>query len=364
MAAVTLCDMPNVWDFPEGKAGRENLAEELARMNGNTQVTSPESIRSVRLEPRTLATASGLRYSSYAFTRVCKLLAPGLSKVVQNIAGDARPTDTSAEFFSRTSACNIFNEVAALRFGPLLSNYQMVVDAKARRIDGFLGPKTHYLEASSFMELVESIICDAADDVEFAGASLVGRRLFLRYLKSEDIATVDGPYRQGYAFCIDEAGDDAIRAYLLYQRMTDGSACLQAPSRFRQRQRRTGSRFTIKLRQLLVGVLRPDPLDIADSLAELADTMLFDEPDEMYLAQERRRWIQTLRMANVPAEIAEATVGSLFLPRTELGRAPHVSEILERTELDLFKSLIGYASGRSQRLRELLESVAFQVFLR
>lgn len=364
MAAVTLCDPPLVYEFPTGQVGKNQLTTELDRMNGNTQVLSPESIRSVRLEPRTLATAYGLRYSSYAFTRVCKLLAPGLSKVVQNVAGDARPTDTSAEFFSRASACNIFNEVASLRFGPLLSNYQMVIDAKAKRVEGFLGPKTHYLEASSFMELVESIIFDSDSVVEFAGASLVGRRLFLRYLKADDIDTIDGAYRQGYAFCIDEAGDDAIRAYLLYQRMTDGSACLQAPSKFRQRQRRTGSRFAIKLRQLLVGVLRPDPLDIAESLEELADTLLFDEPDEMYLAQERRRWIQTLRMANVPAEIAEATVGSLFLPRVELGRPPPVSEILERTELDLFRALIGYAQGRSQRLRELLESVAFQVFLK
>lgn len=365
MALVTtLYEPPNSVEFSPDAKGRALLQTHLDRLLRDTNIATPESVRAIRLDARTLSTQMGFRYSAYAFSRVCRIMAPGLSKVVQNISGEARPTDLSADLFSRPAACNVFNEIANLRFNSLLSNYQMVLDVKARRIEGFLGPKTHYLEVSSFLELAESIIVDTGDGVEFAGASLVGRRLFIRYLKTEEIDTHDGVYRQGYAFCIDEAGDDAIRAYLLYRREECGSSCLQAPAKFRQRQRRTGSRFAIKLRQLLAGVLRPEPLDIEAAISELSYRTLFDEQDENYILHVRKKWIQIFRLSNVPADTAEAVVHSIFMPKASLGSALSTAQVMQKTEYDLFQALTLYAKDRGQRMRELLESVAFQVFLR
>lgn len=360
---MLLFDLPDAKTFGPGLGNRATLRDWLEESYRNTNVCVPASVRDVRLDVKTLRTQAGYRYSAAAFRRICRLLAPGLSKVVLNVLGEGAERDKLREIFSRESACHLFNEVADLRFDGLVSGHQMLLDSKRQRIEGFLGPKTHYLENSSFLDLVETIITDCAD-VAFAGADITGRRLFIRYLNPKRIPTVQGNWLQGYAFCIDEAGDDAIRAYLYYQRVECGSGCLQPrANRQRQRQRRTGSKFAARLKQLLAGVLRAEPLDLATVFQELASRKLFHEGTEGALRHIQRQWVQVLRLAGIPADIADGVAGMPFMATSLFGQRT-LPEVLRCTEYDLFYALIADASGRNQRLRELLERAAFSVFMK
>jgi len=347
--------------FEGSVAGREKLQIRLDESCRDTNCVVPSSVADVRLSPRTKRTMSGLRYTSAALFAVCRICAPGLSNVVTNLAGDARPNEKQRDLFSVETACNVFNQVVDLRFGSLLSQCNFVIDERQKTIEGVLGPKTHYLDSATFVGLAESLLLDATE-AQFAGATLVGRRLFLRYLLPERIATEDGPFQHGYAFFVSEAGDDSIRAYRLYAREA-GGMFLQTPVIGRQRQKRTGSKFADRLRQLLVSVLRVDCADLPGTVSRLRSSLLFSNPEDDRL---NRRvvlaWKRRLKLAGVPADIAEGVAVSPFGYENLMATPLTASQLAEKTEYDLFRATILAAEPRGQRVCEIVERAAFNMF--
>ena len=364
MPSLTLLyDTPPFVTFPAGEGGREALQRVLDHNYRHTIVSPPSGVADVRLNPRTKKTMAGLRYTSTALFAVCRVCAPGLSSVVTHLAGDARPNDRRRDLFSLDTACNVFNQVADLRYGPLLSQCRFVIDESRGTIDGVLGPRTHYLENSSFVELTEGILTDTAE-VTFAGASMVGRRLFLRYYEPEQIVTSDGIYRRGFAFCVSEAGDDAIRSYRLYEHVDSGGCCLQIPHARRQKQKRTGSKFANRLRQMLVGVLQAKPVDVAASVQRLQASLLFsDSGDEQHVKSVVRGWRRRLRLSGLPADIADGVSSAPFGFDNPEASPLTTSALATKTEYDLFKAAMLDSTNRSQRLREVVERSVFSVFL-
>jgi hypothetical protein len=363
MTSMLLYDTLAAAKFEPGEAGRNALQVFLDDCFKNTLVTSPNSVSDIRLNPRTKKTLTDRRYTSTALFAVCRVCAPGLSGVVTHLAGDARPNDRRRDLFSVETACNVFNQVVDLRFGSMLSQCRLVVDERYNRIDGVLGPRTHYLENSTFVELVESILVDAAD-VTFAGATAIGRKLFLRYHEPDVITTLDGPYRRGFAFFVSEAGDDSIRPYRLYERVADGGTCLQVPSIRRSRQKRTGSKFAAKLRQMLVSVLQSEPCDIAAEIEAMHDSHVFtDDFSSEGVQSVVRSWRRRLRLGGVPSDIADGIASSPFGYDNSEASPLSDTVLASKTEYDLFRAAIADATTRGQRVRELVERAAFSVFI-
>ena len=300
--------------------------------------------------------------SRYRLPHVARALAGLLADEHQAAAAIAVSRHLLADKGVET-ACNVFNQVVDLRFGSMLSQCRLVVDERYNRIDGVLGPRTHYLENSTFVELVESILVDAAD-VTFAGATAIGRKLFLRYHEPEVITTLDGPYRRGFAFFVSEAGDDSIRPYRLYERVADGGTCLQVPSIRRSRQKRTGSKFAAKLRQMLVSVLQSEPCDIAAEIEAMHDSHVFtDDFSSEGVQSVVRSWRRRLRLGGVPSDIAEGIASSPFGYDNSEASPLSDTVLASKTEYDLVRAAIADATTRGQRVRELVERAAFSVFI-
>lgn len=357
---MLLYDTLDTLSFEDSAHGREELQAVLDEHRTATNCISPSRVQDVRLDPRTQRTQSGLRYTSTALFSVCRICCPGLSNVVGNLSGDARPGEKFRDLFSVETACGIFNQVVDLRFGTLLSQCSFVVDEHVKRIEGVLGPRTHHLENAMFVELMESLLLDTTQ-CEFAGASLVGRRLFLRYLDPEPIQTEDGPYQHGYAFFSSEAGDDSIRGYRLYARGS-GGMFLQVP-RVRQRQKRTGAKFSDRLKALLAGVLRIEPAEIARIVSQMRSTPVFANPDD---DRSNRRaaasWRRRFKLAGIPSDIAEGVAVCPFGYESPMAAPISVGQLAEKTEHDLFVATITDAASRGQRVREIVERAAFSVF--
>lgn len=361
MSNLTLYDVPSQQSFTPDANGRELLQKELDATFRSTRVTQPGSVRDLRLETRTRRTQAGFRYISSALFRVCRVAAPGLSNVVTNLAAGGRGPEHTAEACSLPTACAVFNQVVDLRFGGVLSTCQLVVDEERKTVEGFLGPKTHYLENVAFVELAEDVLQDTAA-ATFAGATLVGRRLFIRYLRPERIMTPVGIYRSGYAFCLTESGDDAIKAYTLYQREECGSACLEVTSVRTQRQKRTGSRFLEKLKQLLTTLLRQEPRAFDDEVQNLMGTRVFTNTDHRIVKREIAAWHRKMRLAGTPHDVAHRAMDRLLERDRVTGDPMTESRLAAKTAYDLFLILTEEGRIRGQRVRELVERAAFKVF--
>lgn len=359
-----LYDHPATQLFSPDELGREQLQDAMHMSLRDTLVANPASVRDLRLDPRTSRTQTGRRYLAPALLRVCRVAAPGLSRVLLNVAGDARPQDAALDLFSVPTACAIFNQIVDLRFGSLLSNYQLVTDEARQRVEGFLGPKTHYLENSTFMDLAEPAVLEQPG-VRFYGATLVGRRLCVRYLSTQRTRTPLGELQEGFMFVVTEAGDDAVRAYRMYcftaPHRTPGYFLMTAPTT-RHHQKRTGNRFEQRLRALLTGVLRGGMPELPERLTALQELPLFAETSERGHKRSVSRILRRLKLAGMPADIAQQVLGRVLGHDNSAGVPMTETALRQLTDFDLFLSALQAGAERNAQVREVVECATFSAF--
>lgn len=365
MSALILCDHPATQIFAATQHGREQLQKVLDNSYRYTRVGNPSSPRELRLEPKTKRTQEGFRYITSAFSKVCNSLAPNLSRVITNVAGDGNNRKHSDSYYDVSTACSIFNQVVDLRFDDALSPRQLVIDESAKTIEGCLGPRTHYIENASFVDMVEPLLTSVAE-AEFGGATLVGRRLFIKYLKPgvEQFGIFKEEFRRGYAFCITESGDDSIHAYGMLMRVKCGSCCLSAvgSKKGRYRQKRMGSQFSEKLRYMLQSLLYEPEFDYDAAYTTLASRTLITDASDDGMKKQLIYWVRRMKLAGLPADIAKQVLGKLFSLNSDMSRPLTDAEICAKTEYDLFLAIMDDGRKRNQRIREMVESSAFSLF--
>lgn len=359
---TSLFDPPLFKVFSGDPMGRKDLDKSLSAMFRSTRVMNPGSPTEVRLSPTTRKTQNGFRYTSSALQRVCRALAPGLSNLVTNVAGPTRHDGGQREIYSTAAACQVFNQLVDLRFATVLTKSQLVIDEERKTIEGMLGPKTHYLENGSLLELVESALEDCCGAV-FAGATLAGRRMFVKYLQPEPIETPYGEYRRGYAICATESGDDSIRAYLTYQHMDTGYCCLEVPVGGSYRQRRTGSKFMEQIKRMLVKLTQAKSKDLSLALMELEGRKLFTSTEYKAVRAVLSRWTRALKLAGMPSDIAKGAAKSVAKLEVDTVRPVNRQNLLDVTEHDFFKAAMAASQNRGQRVLEVSERAVFNVFL-
>jgi len=357
---TSLYDSPLYKTFTPDHFGRQELQKVLDNMYRTTRVASPSSPTEIRFNPITRKTQYGFRYTSLALSRVCRALSPGLSNVISNVSGPTTTDKGQREKYSTPVACAVFNQLVDLRFHAVLTKAQLVMDEERKTLEGMLGPQTHYLENSSLLDLVENALTDCCD-ARFAGATLAGRRLFVRYLRPDVMETPLGDYRCGYAVCATESGDDSIRAYLLYESVETGHSCLEIPAGGTYRQRRTGSKFMEQIKRLLVKLAMAKPRDFNHDLVALDSQPLFPNTDERTMGLVMSRWRRQLKLAGMPADMANNVVNTL-VNGTDSSSPPSLLTLAELTEHDLFVAAMAAGQNRGQRLRELSERATFSVF--
>jgi hypothetical protein len=360
--ALTLFDSPTSHEFAGTDQGLHDLQLVVDEHMRTTLVSQPNKAEELKLRAADCKTVSeGRRYMTGAFGRVCRNVSPGLSPVVLHMAGVKRRNGEGPEMYSMEAACRVFNQVLDLRFEGSLSSSQMVIDEHSKTIVGLMGPKGIFLENSNFL----AIACDmvAGVDAEFAGGSLAGRRMFLRFIcPNNRIRTRLGDFFPGFAFVSTEAGDDAIRAYRLYQHAETGQTCLEVPRVKRQKQRRVGSKFAEQLKQVFTGILAAEPIEFGALVEDVASRRVFDSVEYVDVKRTMARWQKRLKLDSVPADIAQAVVASLLFYDQVVPAQRSDGELRSMTQYELYKSLTTAALVRPQRMREMLERAAFSVF--
>jgi len=364
MTILTLCDVPETKQFSGDTAGHVSLQQHLDELYRSTHVITPNSVRTFLINPRTQLTQESKRYTTTAFSALCRFLAPGLARLVQHVAAVKDDQDESSQFFNIDAACSIFNAVADLRYDKILADKQVVMNEQTSRLEGCLGAKTGYVELSSFIGLVEDSLSDIID-LKFHGASLVGRRLFARYFTPETMHINDAIYHYGYAFCMNDASErDAMRCYMAWHNVVDGTECLIPVTTMRGKGhiRRTGNQFIERLK-LNLQILRMDEsYERALKLQRLTQFKLFDQAISTTTEGAISYWMKHMFNVGIPKTLSNIMFHRMFGLLSDMAYPATADEIAEKTYYDLFAEILFEAKRRTQALRERLEVAAYLLF--
>ena len=148
----------------------------------------------------------------------------------------------------------------------------------------------------------------------------------------------------------------------MYQHIESGHCCLEVPAGGIWRQRRTGSKFMEQIKRLLVKLSMAKSRDLSVGLMELAGRKLFPSTDDKTVHLLLTRWRRRFKLAGMTADVAKAATNAVI--KHEHGNAsPANYPIAEHlTERDLFEAAMAAGQSRGQRIRELTEKAAFDVF--
>jgi hypothetical protein len=194
------------------------MEEHLRLVDDSTLVIPPPSQRMLMMNEDG-TTKTGYRYTSIALNAVSKVAAPGLSLLLPNIAGTYKRSGHLDDDVSMREAVRIFNIVVDLRFSGCLADCQLVTNERTKTIEGFLGPKTTYLDNLSMFGLARDATLGVYTSAKFCQGILAGRRMLVRYVLPDSIASVDSPegsddHYQGYHF----SNSETVQRHLLSRR--------------------------------------------------------------------------------------------------------------------------------------------------
>lgn len=208
-----------------GPGDRDRLLARLAAHDRVTLMLPLDRPEQLLLGADGRTQAGGLRLSELALRQVCRLASTGLVHVVTDLAGQAgrRPRTDADSMFSRADAAHVYNMVVRRRFRAV-EGMQLVRDSAAGVVEGVVGSGYRRISNGELVELVEETL--AGSPAAFAGATLVGRALTVRYLTPRPLPLPGDPFRAGAYFANSEVGDQAARAFPLLHREFDGGQCL------------------------------------------------------------------------------------------------------------------------------------------
>ena len=362
---------PEQHEFEDQDAAREWLAE----TDGKTIVRPAASPEEISLNHEGKTKEGGYRYTATAFQSVASALSPGLSSLVPNLSGAEPRARRKEEVISFRGAIDVFNIVVGLRFSAELEYCQFVFNSREKLIEGVLGPKTKYLENSLLLQLVDDMLVSAyGADVDFHHALVFGRRLILRYVEKK-VFWVAGPkydksydIHRGFHFSNSESGDASVRAAPAYLNKNLGTASLGRFARAKTRMIHAGRDFHNRLADLLSSVITHDGDDenVLSSLRILYGSALDLTPSDKdaFVKQLDRLSVELSRLEGITLNLAQriveraAHVGA-FATSDAKYRALRNIQIAERTQYDVYESILSEARKLPVRQREAAERAAF-----
>jgi hypothetical protein len=375
-------DVPKLYVSPEARefVDKAELDEWLRGVDDNTLVRPPASADEVILNKDGRTADGNHRYTVNSFDTVCRALAPGLSSLVPNLAGENQRARRKKEFCSFEDALLVFNTLVATRFDAELIQCQFVFNEREKIIEGVLGPKTKYLDNSLFFQLVDETLVSAfGTDVEFYEAHLAGRRMLLRYCRKEPLCEVrpaDGhsfhAIHRGYHFSNSESGDASVRAAPLYVEPVSGASCLGSFSKSKTRMIHAGREFHSRLNSLLSAAVMTGGADSAVSRAvqvaatrELQLPLPAHERFEEHVLElvENISGYGTITNNLAQKIVSHAVYVGAFPTEDNQYRALRDSQITRRTKYDLYRAITTEAIKLPIRQRESVEQAAYAYLL-
>lgn len=374
-------DVPKLYVSPELHefSDKRRLDKRLSEVDASTLVRPPASTSEVMLGDDGRTLDGSYRYTVNSFDTVARTLAPGLSALVPNLAGESNRSRRKKEQKAFPEAVSIFNSVARVRFEAELAQCQFVFNEGDKLIEGVLGPKTKYLDNSLFFQLVdETLVSTFGDEISFYRAHVAGRRLLLRYFRKEPLCTIDNVrdeqhvIHRGYHFSNSESGDASVRAAPLYVNPENGHACLGSFAKAKTRMIHAGREFRARLNSLLSAAITSggSDVEVAESLQRLRSSSLslptsshedFDE--KLSELVEIISNYGTITNSFAQKIIQHAVYTGAFPNSDSQYRAIQDSRITKSNEYDVYCAVTAEAKKLPIRQRESAERAAFDYLL-
>lgn len=325
------------------------------------------------------------RLTVAALSQLCSELCPGLANVILSIAGARkRSTSHSNEAYSVRRAINTLNDMIRFRFSVLKGRARLVIDRRAKHIEGIVGPKYHFLSNLELFSRVEKYLAQAAvQECQFYEAILAGRRMLLRYRNLEPTfrcvlptSTKEEKFYSGWHFSNGELGDCSVKGAAALFRGLDGACSISGYSDETRLVHLRGRKFEFKL-GVLMGSVREQVYDLSaleDGMPRLAGRPLGFSTKREDCDRRRSQLLSILSKAGAPKKAADEALdstlvhGASYYYKTDpgeysrgIGRGDAVASLAVRTEFDLYANLCGIARSHPPDQRERLEQVAYKL---
>lgn len=154
----------------------------LEERSATTAIEPVSAIEQLLLRSDGAVAETGYRFNPIGFTAIAAAIAPGLSSVFNELAGEVRYRHAIGAAPSNVAAAvSIFNTALAANFDQLRER-NLLVNNATKTIEGFLGLDHKFLDNSVFVDMVARELFEAqGPSAKFYLAELVGRELRLYY---------------------------------------------------------------------------------------------------------------------------------------------------------------------------------------
>lgn len=370
---VTLYDRPTIQQF--SKAQGVELARQLKELDNTTTIYPISDEAEFQLTGDGRTKSGGYRFTSFAFSQIAQIIAPGLSKLLPDISGSIVLSEDRQFLVDSALSIDFWNRLIDLRFATF-RNYRIIRNDKDKLIEGVIGTKHQYLENLALLTAANETLADYRPDVKFFAAVIVGRRMAVWYRSAAPafVVDVDGqpwPFFVGYYFTNGEATGTSVRGTLAV--FSREGLCLGPYKQFGERVTHAGREFYQRLGQMLITVITKEiPVTELRHGAEalLTTTLGFTtDMDKQARRQQHRKLAHSLGIVGIPKKLASDIVKrgltrgrslgkANFMPLQDVGRV-----YPRRTLLDLWVPVMHAARAVDLSRREILEQAAFEVLL-
>lgn len=352
----------------------KRLRQHLSEVFRYTQILPVGGAADLRLDPRTARLVRGGHVlAADALRQICAGLAPGLYGALAHISGLRHPGHGGTPI-SVAAAVDMYNRAVALRADACLANRsRMVLDLKARRLDGLIGAKYSYIDNLTFDEHAREVLRASPFTVRFSHGLLLGRHMTLMYLGEAPVFTVTAAggcdaYYAGYWFANGEtSGASKACAGVCLYRNDIGARALGVPTRL-PGVKHVGADFRERLTQLFEGVVAKaaELANMRDRVQALPAQRLGFSGKAADDRQVQQRWITRLVRAGLPTGIAKeiATTTMYYGAHDDLSKTPaplSAAALSRRSLYDLATVLMYRARQLGAANGGRLERVAYSI---
>lgn len=343
----------------------------LREMDTHTSLQSFNDCSDLQLDREARTLRGSYRMTSAAWSQISQVIAPGLSKLLPDLAGATTRSEGDELLVDAVQAIRFWNSLVDLRF-PLFAKLRMILNDRDRTIEGLVGGRHQYLEnLALYQEVVERLNTYHPGTVMYASL-LVGRRLAIWFRNQQPLLTrtVDGQAWSAYAgfyFTNGEATGTSVRGTRAV--FTPYGVCLGPYKRYGRKTRHVGHNFAARLGTMLADVCQIELTEdrIAQGLDGLLEKSLkLPENGSRELRDARfKKLTHSLTVLGVPKPLAvEIVEMSAAVGRRQGTRSfEQVSGQAQsqRTLLDLFVPLLWTARKVNMARRERMEQAAFEM---
>lgn len=310
-AKLTLAATPQPKRYPGTADGARALRAFLQDKNeaGPSPIRQPDD---VSLNVKTCRLQGEYRLTTAALSQLCSMLCPGFGQVMFDVSGLRRAErEDSPHRYSPREAARLFNLMVRFRGEKLVGN-ELILDRRAKTVEGVVGPEYQYYSNVEFWERVQEFLASDSPPTLFQGAVYRNRRLTLRYRFKEPALTlaVRGgarePFYGGWHFSNSEVGDCAVHMVpTLYRKWSSSTALLVLSDLKMVVHRGARSGFTGKLGKMLE-VLR-DKTGLAGTLKQPLERLIETPLGLGGSAQAHQRRVRALK-----AKLVRGKLGPRF----------------------------------------------------